>query len=131
MIPMAAPRKRKPPRQEGIHDELISEWLGCDKPTNLGKNVSEAADWIDGILKKQFFADNLDEDAVKSAWKEVAGDFIGTHTEPVSVKEGHLILRVTQPAMRFHLEQMKPELLKNIKARFGSGKIKSIRFNLG
>jgi hypothetical protein len=47
------------------------------------------------------------------------------------VKEGHLVLQVTQPAMRFHLEQMKPELLKNIKARFGAGKIKSIKFNLG
>lgn len=128
---MAAPRKSKPTRQQGIHDELISEWLGCDKPTNLAKNVSTASDWVDEILRKQFFADNLDEEAVKSAWKEVAGDFIGANTEPVSVKEGHLVLRVTQPAMRFHLEQMKPELLKSIKARFGAGKIKSIRFNLG
>lgn len=128
---MAAPRKRKPTRREGIHDELVSEWLGCEKPTNLEKNVSDAGDWVDEILKKQFFAESIDEDAVKSAWKEIAGDFIGAHTEPVSVKEGHLILRVTQPAMRFHLEQMKPELLKNIKARFGAGKIKTIRFNLG
>jgi predicted nucleic acid-binding Zn ribbon protein len=128
---MAAPRKRKPTRQQGIHDELISEWLGCDKPTNLAKNVSTASDWVDEILRKQFFADNLDEEAVKSAWKEVAGDFIGAHTVPVSVKEGHLVLQVTQPAMRFHLEQIKPELLKNIKARFGAGKIKSIKFNLG
>ena len=128
---MAAPRKKKPTRREGIHDELISEWLGCDKPTNLGKNISGAGDWIDEILKKQFFADNIDEDAVKSAWKEIAGDFIGAHTEPISAKEGHIVLRVTQPAMRFHLEQMKPELLKNIKARFGAGKIKSIKFNLG
>ncbi len=128
---MAAPRKRKPTRQEGIHAELISEWLGCDKPTNLARNISDAGDWVESILKKQFFADSIDEDAVKAAWKEVAGDFIGNNTEPVSVKEGHLVLRVTQPAMRFHLEQMKPELLKNIKARFGAGKIKSIKFNLG
>ncbi len=128
---MAAPRKKNPTRKEGIHDELMREWLGCDKPTSLSKNISEAADWVDGILKKQFFADNLDEDALKSAWKEIAGDFIGAHTEPVSAKEGHIVLRVTQPAMKFHLEQMKPELLKNIKVRFGAGKIKSIKFNLG
>lgn len=135
---MAAPRKRyrnqtgEPKAgRKNIHEELISEWLGCDKPLNLGKNVSEAGAWIDDILKKQFFAESLNEEEVKSAWKEVAGDFIGANTHPVSVKDGNLVLRVTQPAMRFHLEQMKPELLKKIKARFGANKIKSVKFTLG
>ena len=128
---MPAPRKKKPLRQKSIHEELISEWLGCDKPINLGKNISEASSWIDEILQKQFFAESLDEDAVKKAWKDVAGDFIGNHTEPISVKGGNLVLRVTQPAMRFHLEQMKPDLLKKIKERFGADKIKSVKFTLG
>lgn len=135
MIPMPAPRKPrgrgKPTRQEGIHEDLMREWLGCEKPLSIAKNISAAGDWVDEILKKQFFAESLNEEEVKAAWKEVAGDFIGTNTEPVSVKEGNLVLRVTQPAMRFHLEQMKPELLKKIKARFGANRIKSIRFTLG
>lgn len=129
---MASPRKRKPAnRRDRIHEELMSEWLGCEKPLELNENVSAAADWIDSILKKQFFAESLNEEEVKTAWKEVAGEFIGSHAEPVSVKDGHLVLRVTQPAMRFHLEQMKPELLRKIKERFGKDKIKSIKFSLG
>jgi predicted nucleic acid-binding Zn ribbon protein len=129
---MAAPRKRKPKiGRDSIHEELMSEWLGCEKPLGLNKNISAAADWIDSILKKQFFAESLNEEEVKAVWKEVAGDFIGSNTEPVSVKDGHLVLRVTQPAMRFHLEQMKPELLRKIKERFGKEKIKSIKFSLG
>ena len=109
----------------------MREWLGCDKPDDLSANVSLAGRWVDEILRKQFFAESLDEDEVKAAWKELAGDFIGSHTEPVSVKEGNLVLRVTQPAMRFHLEQMKPELLRKITERFGADKIKSVRFTLG
>jgi predicted nucleic acid-binding Zn ribbon protein len=129
---MAAPRKRKPKiGRDGIHEELMSEWLGCEKPLGLNENITAAADWIDSILKKQFFAESLNEEDVKTAWKEVAGDFIGANTEPVSVKDGHLVLRVTQPAMRFHLEQLKPELLRKIKERFGKDKIKSIKFSLG
>lgn len=131
---MVAPRKRKPKpvtRREGIHEELMYEWLGCEKPLNLGENVTAAADWIDEILKKQFFAEGINEEEVKAAWKEIAGDFIGSNTEPVSVKEGHLVLRVTQPAMRFHLEQMKPDLLRKIIERFGKNKIKSVKFTLG
>jgi len=128
---MAAPRKQKPTRREIIHEELVGEWLGCEKPLNPNKNVSAAGDWVDEILKRQFFAGSLDEEEVKAAWKGIAGDFIGANTEPVSVKEGHLVLRVTQPAMRFHLEQMKAELLGKIRERFGKDKIKSVRFTLG
>ncbi len=128
---MAAPRKTKPNRREVIHEELVSDWLGCEKPLNCNKNVSTAGDWVDEILRKQFFADSLDEEEVKAVWKEIAGEFIGANTEPVSAKEGSLILRVTQPAMRFHLEQMKPELLQRIRERFGEDKIKSVRFSLG
>ena len=128
---MVAPRKKKPTRDEVIYDELVSEWLGCEKPLNLKKNISAAGDWVEGILAKQFFAESLEEDAVRSAWKDVAGEFIGANTEPISVKDGHLILRVTQPAMRFHLEQLKPELLRSVKERFGADKIRSIRFQLG
>ena len=128
---MVAPRRQKPTRREVIHEELTSEWLGCDKPLNPNKNVSAAGDWVDAILRMQFFADSRDEEEVKKAWKEIAGDFIGANTEPLSAKEGNLILRVTQPAMRFHLEQMKPDLLRRIRERFGEDKIKSVRFTLG
>ncbi len=131
---MAAPRKfqgKQKTRRQAIHEELTSEWLGCEKPLNIKSNVSTAGDWVDEILRKQFFAESLDEEEIKQAWKEIAGDFIGASTVPVSVKDGHLVLRVTQPAMRFHLDQLKPELLKSIQARFGKEKVKSIRFNIG
>ena len=68
---------------------------------------------------------------MRSAWKELAGEFIASHTEPISVKSGHLVLRVTQPAMRFHLEQMKPMLLTRIRAQLGENRIKSVKFSLG
>jgi predicted nucleic acid-binding Zn ribbon protein len=128
---MAAQERDKPSKREVIYETLFHEWLGLEKPLNLNRNLSTAGDWVDQILKSQFFANSLDEEEVKAAWKEIAGDFIGSHTEPVSVKEGHLVLRVTQPAMRFHLEQMKGELLKKIRERFGEDKVKSVRFGLG
>ena len=47
------------------------------------------------------------------------------------MKNGNLVLRVTQPAMRFHLEQMKPMLLTRIRGKLGEDRIKSIKFTLG
>jgi hypothetical protein len=40
-------------------------------------------------------------------------------------------LRVTQPAMRFHLEQMKPMLLERIRQQLGTERIRSVSFTLG
>ena len=98
---------------------------------DLNAGVSNAEKWIRNVLKSIGAGDGLDEELVRTTWKELAGDFIASHTEPVSVRNGHLVLRVTQPAMRFHLEQMKPMLLTRIREQIGDHRIKSIKFTLG
>ena len=119
------------PQTGGIRDEILREWRGCDEATDLTQGIHQAEKFISAILRSAGAEDGLHEDQVRSAWTELAGDFISRHTEPVSVKNGHLILRVTQPAMRFHLEQMKPMLLTRIRAQLGENRIKSVKFTLG
>lgn len=119
------------PNANGFREEILREWRGCDEAADLSKGIYKAEKFIASILKSAGLEDGLDEDQVRAAWKELAGDFIHRHTEPVSVKNGHLVLRVTQPAMRFHLEQMKPMLLTRIRAQLGENRIKSVKFALG
>ena len=47
------------------------------------------------------------------------------------MKGGNLVLRVTQPALRFQLEQMKPMLLARIREQLGEGRVKTIKFQIG
>lgn len=122
--------KRKP-RPGAIREEILSEWRGCEEATDLNQGIHAAEKFISAILRSAGAEDGLHEDQVRSAWKELAGDFISRHTEPVSVKNGHLVLRVTQPAMRFHLEQMKPMLLARIRNHLGENRIHSVKFTLG
>ena len=76
-------------------------------------------------------AEGIQEQELKTAWREIAGEFIARNTEPASVKNGLLVLRVTQPAMRFQLEQMKPMLLNRIRDNQATARIKSIKFTIG
>lgn len=122
--------KRKP-RLGAIREEILTEWRGCEEATDLNQGIHSAEKFISAILRATGAEDGLHEDQVRSAWKELAGDFISRHSEPVSVKNGHLVLRVTQPAMRFHLEQMKPMLLTRIRAQLGENRVKSVKFALG
>ena len=121
--------KRRPSASR-IREEILREWRGGDEADDLSARVHRAEEFVAAVLRAAGAEDGLHEDQVKAAWQELAGDFISRHTEPVSVKNGHLVLRVTQPAMRFHLEQMKPMLLKRIQERLGE-KIRSVKFGLG
>ena len=115
----------------GIREEILREWRGCDEAVNSNSGITLAEKWIRNVMKSIGAGDGLDEELVRSTWKELAGDFIASHTEPQSVRNGHLVLRVTQPAMRFHLEQMKPMLLTRIREQLGEQRIKSVKFTLG
>lgn len=119
------------PRPGRIREEILREWRGADEPSDLNAGIHTADQFIAAILRAAGAEDGIHEEEVRSAWKELAGEFIARHTEPVSVKGGHLVLRVTQPALRFQLEQMKPMLLTRIRAQLGENRIKSVKFNIG
>lgn len=119
------------PAQRRIREAILREWRGADEPADLEEGIHEPGQFIRRILQQAGAVEGIDEDQVRGAWKELAGEFIARHTEPVSVKGGHLVLRVGQPAMRFHLEQMKPMLLKRIREALGPERIQSIRFQTG
>lgn len=122
---------KKPPRPGKIREEILREWRGADEPADLNAGIYLAEKFVAAILRSAGAEDGLHEDEVRATWKELAGDFIAAHTEPISVKGGNLVLRVTQPALRFQLEQMKPMLLKRIRTQLGENKVKSIKFQLG
>lgn len=126
--PSSSSRKN---RQSDISRQILSEWRGCDEAPDLNAGVRRADQFISAILASAGFQDGIHEDELRAAWKELAGDFIARNSEPLSVKGGHLVLRVTQPAMRFHLEQMKPMLLARIREHLGENRIHSVKFSLG
>jgi len=123
--------RRRPKRAETIRAAVLREWRGGDEALDLNSRVNRAADFMDAVLKSAGLAEGIHEDELRKAWKEIAGDFIAAHTEPSSVKGGTLVLRVTQPSMRFELEQMKPMLLKRIQESRSGSRIRSIRFTIG
>ena len=126
-----SPRRRKPGRADLMRQDILSEWRGADEAADPNAGIHAAGQFVNAILRAAGLEDGIHEDELRAAWKELAGDFIARHSEPLSVKGGHLVLRVTQPAMRFHLEQMKPMLLSRIRDQLGQDRIKSVKFTLG
>ena len=111
--------------------DVIHQWVGAPRPLNLNKNISEASAHIETILESIWVRGGLDEERVKEAWGSLAGELVSKQTEPVSLRKGCLTLRVLQPAMRYHLEQLKPGLLRKLQAELGEENVKSLRLTIG
>lgn len=121
-------------RVQGFRKEILREWRGCDEVADPDSGIRLAAALVGSVmrgLRAAGLADGFDETEVRQVWKELAGEFIARHSEPASVREGVLVLRVSQPSMKFHLEQMKPLLLERVRERLGKDRIKAIRFTHG
>jgi predicted nucleic acid-binding Zn ribbon protein len=110
---------------------VLREWWGGDEPIDLNRRVNLAAAFIERILRETGASNGLEEEQLRQSWSGVAGDFIARHTEPQSFRGGILKLRVLQPAMRFHLEQMKAPLLARLREELGEQRVQGIQFILG
>jgi hypothetical protein len=129
--PRGPQRPKKSTRLSAASARVLSEWRGYEEALDLNEGIHHPAEFIQSILERAGAADGLHEDQVRSSWKELAGHLIASHTDPVSVKQGELVLRVSQPALRFQLDRMKPELLARIQSHLGPDAIRSIRFTHG
>ncbi|MGB0774304.1 MAG: DUF721 domain-containing protein [Akkermansiaceae bacterium] len=125
------PRK---PRVSGafkIRARLLAEWRGGLDPPAPDRNVHKPDEFLESLLGKLGIAEGIDEQRLQETWTLIAGEFVAQHTVPDSLKRGVLVLRVLQPAMKFHLQQMSGKLLANLRRELGKETVTKIVFKIG
>lgn len=118
-------------RLAAMRRAILREWHGGEEPPGLDDRVHEAGSMMRAILDRVGISDGVDEERLREIWREVAGELVCRHASPASLRNGCLTLKVLQPAMRMHLEQMKGMLLARLQAKLGRETVKSIRLSLG
>ena len=124
-------RGRGVARRKVIRAQVLRDFRGIGEPLDLEANVSTPADVLNDILKDLRLTEGIEESRLRGAWTEVAGEFVGRQTEPVSLRQGKLTLKVIQPSMRFHLEQTKKDLLRRLQQKLGGNTIREVQLILG
>jgi predicted nucleic acid-binding Zn ribbon protein len=111
---------------------VIAEWRGLPANKTRPDRWQAPGDFLPNLLKKLGLSERLHENEVIDAWKTIVGEFIATHSRPISLRAGVLFVRVLQPALHYQFEQIsKAEILRKLKQRFGSKIIRDIRFRVG
>lgn len=128
---MARTKSSAKNRLQWIRKAVLRDWRGGDDPESLDSKTHTPNEFLAAILRASGADEGIEEERLREAWHRIAGDMVAKHTSPESLKRGCLTLKVLQPTMRFQLEQMKAQLLKNLESELGKDVVKSIRFSLG
>lgn len=78
-----------------------------EKLSNILENLITARDWKKGIAEGTLF----------TKWRELVGNEIADHCEPITLFEGRLTIKAESTAWATQLRLLAPELLKTIRSR--------------
>ena len=129
--PRAAQRVSPAPQEKKARARILAEWLGGVNPPDPSRNIHKPGEYLDELLQTIGMSDGVDEERLKEVWTAVAGEFVARHTAPESIRKGVLVLRVLQPAMKFHLQQMSGQLLQNLHRELGKTTVTKVVFKIG
>ncbi len=111
---------------------VIAEWRGLREIKQRPDRWQAPSEVLPKIMQRLGLNERLHENEMIEAWSTIVGEFIATHSTPVSLREGVLYVRVLQPALHYDLEQIsKPAILRKLKQRFGGKTIRDLRFRIG
>ena len=115
-----------------LRARIIAEWRGLNEQPFVRHTAKSINEPLGKLMEALGLGDRLRENEVKAAWKDVVGDFLATHSEPIALREGTLIVRVLQPTLHYELDRVwKPRLLQKLKQRFGARTVRDLKFRIG
>jgi predicted nucleic acid-binding Zn ribbon protein len=122
----------RPRSAASLRGRAVAEWRGYAEPRPLLDGVQAIGACITKAMLGLGLGSRVQESEVIQAWADIVGPFIATHSSPAKLKDGVLYVGVLQPTIHFELERVwKPEIIRKMKARFGSRIVREVRFRLG
>ena len=119
-------------RQHERHKKtILQEWRILPE-VRKERPFKELSDEVGLVLEGFGLQEKFTENEVRSAWKDIVGDFIAQHTRPHSLLQRVLEVRVVQPSILYTLErEMKPQILSKLQNAFGRKAINEVKFRIG
>ena len=83
---------------------------------------------IQNFLKKSGLNSGVEQQKALKIWGKTVGNKISKNTEPMSVKNGVLVIKTTNSVWKQELQIQKTEIIKRLNKRLKKNIIKEIRF---
>lgn len=77
-------------------------------------NLIKVGDAIKQLFKQEHLDEKMSQFAVKSSWKDIAGELIAKNTTEISFNKKIIFITLQSAALKHEVSFRKEELLKNI-----------------
>lgn len=126
---MAARRKRTFNRSRW---ELERERFGIINPEPpLEEHIVKAGDVVTDVVKKMGLGDRLWEQQLLDQWADLVGPAVARHAQPGRIERKILHVYIDSSAWLNELKRYgERQMLDNLQARFGRGRIAGLRLQL-
>jgi len=115
-----------------LRAQVIAEWRGLPGPPARPDRLVSVAEVLGRLMTSLGLGERFREEEIFSAWKEIVGEFIASHSRPARLQDGVLYVQVLQPTMHYELDRVwKVKILGKLRARFGAKSVREIRFRIG
>ena len=110
---------------------LLEEWRGLPQIEPAPDRMVLIEPVLRSLLVGLGFSERIDEQEIAKEWKSIVGDFLALHSQPTNLQDGCLIVRVTEPTVRYELDRnYRAKILKTLQEKFGKRKIRDMRFQM-
>lgn len=119
--PQAAQRQKKS-RRAATNGE------SSPQPFGTGRDPRAMSENVESFLRRMGWTEHIEVASVTARWREVIGDQIADHCEPVSFDEGVLLLRASSSAWATQMQLMSGQVRHRLNEEFGREVVKELRF---
>lgn len=89
------------------------------QPFSQGRDPAPMSDAVDALLRRMGWTEQIEVSGVTGRWREVVGDQIADHCEPLSFEEGVLTVKASSTAWATQLGIMSGQIRHRINEEFG------------
>lgn len=112
--PTAAKRKQEQKRRDS-------------QPFTAGRDPQPMSDAVESLLRRMGWTEQIEVSGVMGRWREIVGDQIADHCEPLTFDEGALTVRASSTAWATQLGLMNGQIRHRINEEFGRDIVRELK----
>ena len=115
-----------------LRAQVLREWQPFAAGAASASPANPASQLVPDVMKKLGLEQRLQQSQAFFQWPEIVGAEVATHAQPVSLRNGMLIVSVDHPVWLQELSRYhKPLILQKVQGRVGKQAVRDIRFRIG
>jgi predicted nucleic acid-binding Zn ribbon protein len=115
-----------------LRSQVLREWRPLAVTDSADAKAASLNKLVPGVMKRLGLEQRLQQSQVFYLWREIVGADIAKHAQPISLRNGVLILVVDHPIWLQELSRYhKSLLIQKIKERVGKNAVRNLVFRIG